>query len=197
MAYSQGGGGGRAVNIGENDIYALDKPFDAINFDSINELLNILFRNVTKAKAEIDAIVRTNGVSDIKISTLDLTNTQISTLNTVPVIHIAGQVGKIIIPIWWTMEWDTTVVYTSAPNWRVRFTGNTTDLFATFTSRLNSLFHVVTHSPGPTAGINWEVATADDIVGTAVQLQLSADPTGTGNATAVSRIGYYVIDATY
>ena len=70
MAYSQGGGGGRAVNIDENDLYALDRPFDATDWDGVNELFDLLFRNVTKAKAEIDAI-------DVSTSTSSLFNNKI------------------------------------------------------------------------------------------------------------------------
>ena len=64
-AYNQGGGGRRAVNVDENDLYALDRPFDATDFDGVNELLDLLFRNMTKAKTEIDAIDVTTTSSNL------------------------------------------------------------------------------------------------------------------------------------
>lgn len=62
MSFTQGGGGGRATNDAENNLYALDKPYDlaglsADTLQQINEMFDILFRNMRKAKTEIDAIV--------------------------------------------------------------------------------------------------------------------------------------------
>lgn len=203
-AYSQGGGGGRAGET-STDQFAFDQPFEIGNTFTaetaaqINEMFQILFKAQARAQTRIDTLDAAPAVaaSDVLIATINLSNAQIAVLNTTPVINVAGVAGKIIVPIWWELEWETTVVYGSAPNWTLRPTGVVADVFLTSTSRLNEVRHinqVMTYTTG-----GYIDNTADDLVGTGLEISFSANPTPAAgaSATAVSKIGYHLIDTAY
>lgn len=126
--------------------------------------------------------------------TLSISEAQLETLFSVPVTVIAAPgAGKVIVPIAWHILTIVGTSYSNAPTAAIRYAGSATNLFSTA--------NITLHLTGTTtyrsiASVSVLSDPTFDASNKAVIVALSADPTGTGVATAKVTLVYTVEDYT-
>ena len=135
----------------------------------------------------------------LSISVKDLTELEIESLATTPVLHIAaGDADQIRVPIRWIVQGNVTTAYSSSPNLRIRWgfpTTGTPDIFTPQSIGFTSAGRKALFS-GASSMLNNTLA---EYKGTAVSIDASANPGTplTGVATARSMLYYVTLTAAY
>lgn len=208
MSYSVGGGGGKAADFTENTSYALTKPYELYwpmtpeMIHQINEMLDLLFRNQIRASTDITTLQATTGSSDLLITTKEISSGEVQTLNTTPIAIVTGTVNKIIMPVFFALEKDTTVASSTGPSLLVRYDGVTTDIY-NFTGAQADLNNVRTgfmmgvYNTAGTVGNIKIVAygSTNDIIGE--NIVLTASGASDGTTTIKTTMAYLLRDAEY
>ena len=202
-AYNQGGGGGRAVDVTENDQFAFDQPFEigstftAQTAQQINDMFRILFKSLRRAEnktAELTILVATfnEGINTV---TRDVSETELEVLSSVPITIIPAQGGNVVvIPIMWAIDLDISVAYGDSPALRLRYDGDNTDLCTAIATGLGSATGRHTHADAATT-INISGGTGSPR-NTPLEISLASDPLnpGTGAATMRVKVWYLLAD---
>lgn len=140
------------------------------------------------------------GSSDIILVRRVLTEAEIESINSSPITLVAAQgADKIIVPIFWSVELNLTVAYSSSPSMQIQYAGDTNNLLQN--TILLSLTATLAKKYGFSDAVNTLVFGnygAFDPRNKAVQLIGTANPgtPGTGVVTGVSNLVYAVITTT-
>ena len=205
-AYNQGGGGGRAVDVTENDQFAFDQPFEigskftAETAQQINDMFRILFKS--QRRAEDKTIELTSTISgiisgELLAVTRALTEAELEALGTTPITLVeAAGADKTIYPVCALLEVTVTTGYSSSPTATLIHKGSTTDLVA-----FNAFSFVTT---GGHSSFGMGLDHVRNPYGTfdprnkALQIELSGDPgtPGTGVATGTVTVYYVIVTTT-
>ena len=205
-AYNQGGGGGRAIDVTENDQFAFDQPFEigskftAETANQINDMFRILFKSQTRAQTAIDAINTSTDTGSIQYVRATLTSAQLDTLNATPVILVEAQgVGTYVLPIYLsisTYRGDSTA-WSAGPNYRLQHTGDTTSLMVTAIGSFLSAgaFAPPSYAKGNSVSTNLSgghTGTSYTSLNTSLEIAFTADTNPGGAAHAVVELWYVV-----
>lgn len=129
-----------------------------------------------------------------------LTEAEIESINTSPIQLVAAQgANKIIVPIFWSIELNLTVAYTSSPSMQLQYAGDTSNLLQN--TILLSLTATLAKKYGFSDAVNTLIFGnygTFDPRNKDVQLTATANPgtPGTGVVTGVSNLAYTVITTT-
>lgn len=139
----------------------------------------------------IQGIAGANGVGDLLLATVPLSDAAIKTISSVPIQVVAAPAaGKIIIPIMGIYYFNITANYSNNPTLTLQWNGSSINLTSAATSSINAisekfashifiLFNVVASTFDPRAK--------------SLVLKGTADPTGAGAATGTAMIIYSVV----
>jgi hypothetical protein len=200
MAYDQGGGGGKASSLSENDRVALGKLYELEGemtpekVAQLNEMLTLLFHAATQTEGRvIDIEEEEDPEAEDQVvlqATVNITESQLESGGTSPITLVAAVTGKVIVPISAVFVVTTTVAYTSSPQWRLRYAGIVQTISGAASPNLQA-----TVTARGTLGLLTVVDNSSDPTGVALVLSLQSDPTGTGTATAKIHVAYYLADS--
>lgn len=193
-AYTIGGGGGLAGTTTSTD-HALDKPYDlywpltADQVQSINEMLDLLFKSATKSATDIKVLNTDPGI--LKVAVVEITAARFLSLNTSPVTFVAAPgASKIIFPLQWIYEQNILgTAFGTAPTVRIRYDGSTTTIVTNRGISNVANRHEIQHlgSTGYTFvdGVDAEVRNR------AIEVDIDADTTG-GSGNFRFTLWYYI-----
>jgi hypothetical protein len=132
------------------------------------------------------------GSSGVQIqrASRDFTKAEIESLGTTPITIVSAQgAGTLIVPVSYTHRTTTTDAYTSAPTLQLRYEGNATNAANSAAPGLT----VVATARGYETGLGTQFSSGTfDPRNKAIQVELSSDPTGVGDATMTVDV-YYVV----
>lgn len=203
-AYNQGGGGGRAIDVTENDQFAFDQPFEIGSkftpetANQINDMFRILFKSLKRAENKTDDLETSLlSISDGVVTTVvrNFTEAEIESLGTTPIEIIPAQGGSIVaIPIMWAIDLNIAAAYGDSPALRLRYDGDNTDLCTAIATGLGSATGRHTHADAPNT-VNISGASGSPR-NTLVEVSLASDPVdpGTGSATMRVQVWYLLAD---
>ena len=205
-AYNQGGGGGRAVDVTENDQFAFDQPFEigsaftAETANQINDMFRILFKSQRRAEDKTIALTsEISGITSGELLTVTraLTEAEIESLGSTPITLVdAAGADKTIHPICALLEVTVTVGYSTSPTASLIHQGSGTDLIAF------NAFSFVTTDGHSSFGMGLDHVRNPygtfDPRNKALQIELSANPgtPGTGVATGTVTVYYVIVTTT-
>lgn len=145
MSYTIGGGGAPA-GATTTDSYALDKPYEVYwpltqeQVEQINQMLDTLFKYVTRAKTDVDAVKADISSIGVKVALRTLTHGELTSCNTSPITLVSAPGSKLfVMPIAYSMEKALDTAYAENPSFQLRFRGDTTQLTPIITPLLNAI----------------------------------------------------------
>lgn len=110
--------------------------------------------------------------------------------------QIAATAGKIICPLYWSLDVNTSSVYTNTPSLSLNYDDRTSanPVVGTIPTQTNAVRHHFNWRGSPNSGAAFTENTAARFEGTNMVLAASATPTGTGTTKMKSVILYTLAD---
>ena len=197
-AYTIGGGGGPAgasTSVG----HALDKPYDlywpltADQVQSINEMLDLLFKSVTKSASDI-VTTHASVTSELQVVRQTITAARFNTLNSSEITLVAAPgVRRLHLPLQWVYEQSIEAdTFSVAPTLEIRYDGLNALAIVTNRAISNAANRQEIDHLGST-GYSVIIPTTD-VRNKALKLRTTADSTG-GSGNFRVTLWYYTTDA--
>lgn len=207
------GGASPGADFIPNNSDALAKPYDltyplnAEQVANIDEMLRYLFDSMKEREIEVEAVEADVAAIEADVAAIEvtesellkvsfsLTEAQIEAANATPIVLVTPGTGIMAIAVCLAMTTTVTTAYSTAPNWRVRYNGQTFEALTVSASGLAVAgpSSRTTVSFGSALQINQSLAA---FTATALELSLSVAPgtPGTGVATAKGTLWYQLWD---
>lgn len=201
-AYSVGGGGGRATPFDENDEYALSKPYDleglsADTLQQINEMFDMLFKALTRAKGEITDLSAATG-SGLSYIEKTYSITDFNSTGTRNALLASPGARVIIVPVHMSVEANITTVSSTGGILELIFDASTFHGFPLLNTRNFDPQNVrsnITAGAGTSATFSFQAYVANrDPRGKGLALRATTATTG-GTGTISVGVHYYTINS--
>jgi hypothetical protein len=187
-----------------NNRYSLSKPYDLegemtpLKMAQLDEMLTELYgagtqdeERVTEVEDSVEVLEDTPAAEAVVLqATVNISELELESGSTSPITLVAAVAGKVIVPLSAIFVVTTTVVYTSSPQWRLRYAG----IAQTISGAASPSLQATVTARG-TLGLLTVIDNSADPTGAALVLSLQSNPTGTGTATAKIHVAYYLADS--